>query len=939
MLGRVAFLAIGALSVALPAQALRRVYVTNIDAASVTVLDAERRTVLSVIPVGREPDGVAVSPDGTSVWVANFADDSVSMIDTATDSVVDTIAVGDGPVGLAVTPDGAEVWVTNRLSGTVSILDSATRTLDGEIALGAASGVNAIAFTPDGARALVTQSLRDTLSVIDSAQRRVADGVRIGRVPNRVVVAPDGGRAYVSLFRGDNGSELSSQLVAIDLATLEVVGRANASQPSGLALSTDARTVYLADIAEVQRYDADSLTLLGTLSVGNGLNGILPLDERTLLVADTPRSLLRVLPATFYFADSGLPPLPPPVPVAVGPYALAALPQREPDRLLAAITAPSFGTKLDRSASAEVRIVAAAGELPLAAWNIILRRTDGTAPDQVLASGSAPVADAVVATLRGADLVAGAAYGLVLTVLAPDSSSVVRHLPFSVPNRRYALVPLRASRGDYESRLEMDAEARQFIAGVGSYSIDIYNTDTGNTYDVGTRLELTDTDRVVMSRGGRRVGLIAAGRLGGTFDLNSGQFWLVPYRPYLYDIDADGEWLASLRIETIGQRYQLFDLVGGARYFISDVPGDDGGGAGCESDEGQRPRISADGGRVAFLTGFDLGLGASQGCRLVAYERDSQSLRLVAELTGHSIGLPSMDDAGAQFGVVLGPAVAHTDSGRRATLIDLTSGARRDLLGDNPAQSFDAALSGDGRSVIVSSCADLDPSVGNADRNDELFRLDLASGSFAQITDTQGGETKCELTRGAAYDPLVSRDGQQLSFVMLDASAAGAPRSLRNGFAFGAVRAVPIVDGNTPPKFELVGETTVLVGERLGLTLRSGDRDFDPLRFFAQMGEKGLPDDVSFRLDLNDPQAFLQWYPPADAAGEHTLRLGVFDDRGGEVVRDVILSVCRLYVDASSRELVAAAIFGALPAACGDADSNGDGALNAADLLVSGAPG
>lgn len=934
MLGRVVLLAIGVLGVAVPAQALRRVYVTNIDAASVTVFDAQRQSVLGVIPVGEEPDGVAASPDDATIWVSNFAGDSVSVIETASDTVVATIPVGDGPVGLAVSPDGAEVWVTNRLSGTVSIIDSATRGVAAEIAIGPASGVNAIAFTPDGTRALVTHSLQDTVSLLDTQQRRVVDAVRIGRVPNRVVVAPDGRRAYVSLFRGNGNPDLPSQLVAIDLATLRVVGRANASEPSALALSADAHTVYLVDINTVQRFDAESLALLGILPVGNGLNGILPLDARTLLVTDTPHNVLRLLPAGFTL-DDFQPAPPPPIRVAIGPYALAAL-SPEPDRLVAAITAPSFGSKLDRAASLDVRITAAAGELPLEQWSLVLRRDDGAEPDATLATGSAAVTDATVATLGGADLAAGAAYTLVLTVSGPDDHGVVRQIRFSVPNRRYALVPLRGWRQDYESRLEMDAEARQFIAGVQPAALEIYNTDTGNTYDVHTRLTLTDLDRVFLSRNGQRVGIIAAGAnpLGGVFDLLSGQFWLAPHRPFRFDLDADGRWLVSFRLAT-SERYQLFDLVKGGRYRIDDVSDHDGG-AECESTDAQRPRLSADGSRVAFVTGLELGLGAAAGCRLVAYERDSQTLRLVTELTGRNVDLPTMDDAGEQFGLVL-RAPERQKHDRRATLIDLATGVHADLLGDLPAQSFDAAVSGDGRSVIVSSCADLDPSVGNADRNDELFRLDLASGSFAQITDTEGGETRCERTRGAAYDPLVSRDGQQLSFVMLDASEAGPPRSLRNGFAFGAVRAVPIVDGNTPPKFALSGDTTVLAGERLSLVLRSGDRDVDPIRFFAQMGEMGLREGVSFRLDRNDPQASVQWYPPLDAVGEHTLRLGVFDDRGGEVVRDVVLSVCRLYVDTNTPELVAAAIFGALPAACGNADANGDGALGAADLLAAAA--
>lgn len=52
-----------------------------------------RRYVRTRIPVGANPRGLAVSPDGKFVAVANRLDDSVSLIDAATDSVVAVISL------------------------------------------------------------------------------------------------------------------------------------------------------------------------------------------------------------------------------------------------------------------------------------------------------------------------------------------------------------------------------------------------------------------------------------------------------------------------------------------------------------------------------------------------------------------------------------------------------------------------------------------------------------------------------------------------------------------------------------------------------------------------------------------------------------------------------------------------------------------------------
>ena len=66
-----------------------------------------------------DPQGVAVSPDGSSVYVTNQVDNTVSAA-TATNTVTANIPVGKAFAGVAVSPDGSTVCVTN-FDSTVSV--------------------------------------------------------------------------------------------------------------------------------------------------------------------------------------------------------------------------------------------------------------------------------------------------------------------------------------------------------------------------------------------------------------------------------------------------------------------------------------------------------------------------------------------------------------------------------------------------------------------------------------------------------------------------------------------------------------------------------------------------------------------------------------------------------------------------------------------------
>jgi DNA-binding beta-propeller fold protein YncE len=81
-----------------------------------------------------DPEGLAISPDGLSVYVVNEGDNTVSMYsrDKAsgllTPMSTATIATGSRPTKIAISSDGKSVYVLNGLSGNISMYDRDTTT-------------------------------------------------------------------------------------------------------------------------------------------------------------------------------------------------------------------------------------------------------------------------------------------------------------------------------------------------------------------------------------------------------------------------------------------------------------------------------------------------------------------------------------------------------------------------------------------------------------------------------------------------------------------------------------------------------------------------------------------------------------------------------------------------------------------------------------------
>lgn len=107
--------------------------VANPDNNTVSIFDVRNgaNTRVAQVPVGIEPNGVAVSPDGTRIYVANTVSGTVSVLaadrsNLAYGAGITTIPVGTEPYGIALTPSGRKLYVANARSNSVSVIDTST---------------------------------------------------------------------------------------------------------------------------------------------------------------------------------------------------------------------------------------------------------------------------------------------------------------------------------------------------------------------------------------------------------------------------------------------------------------------------------------------------------------------------------------------------------------------------------------------------------------------------------------------------------------------------------------------------------------------------------------------------------------------------------------------------------------------------------------------
>jgi YVTN family beta-propeller protein len=159
---------------------------------------------------------VLPTKDARTIITSNIASDSVSVIQQGPggDWVQTVIPVGKGPEGLDLSPSGRELWVAHSRDGGVSIIDVPSKKVIQTVSVGTKRS-NRIKLTPDGKFALISDLEAGELVVLDAPARKEIKRLALGRMPEGILIPPGGSRAFVAV-NGDN------HVAVLDLGSWQV---------------------------------------------------------------------------------------------------------------------------------------------------------------------------------------------------------------------------------------------------------------------------------------------------------------------------------------------------------------------------------------------------------------------------------------------------------------------------------------------------------------------------------------------------------------------------------------------------------------------------------------------------------------------------------------------------------------------------------------------
>ncbi len=153
------------------------------------------------VDIGGSPHWIAVSHATGKLFASFKTKEAVAVLDTASRKVVGTIAIPHGAEGIAVSPDGATLFVCAHLKGVVHVFDTRThaprKTIAIEGAPGEANQLRRVRVSPDGKYVCASSHVDSFAAVYDATTLKQIGGFATPKAPMGFGFAADGQRAFL----------------------------------------------------------------------------------------------------------------------------------------------------------------------------------------------------------------------------------------------------------------------------------------------------------------------------------------------------------------------------------------------------------------------------------------------------------------------------------------------------------------------------------------------------------------------------------------------------------------------------------------------------------------------------------------------------------------------------------------------------------------------
>ena len=268
-------------------------YIGNLEDGSVSVIDLGLNKEIKRIPGFYEPHGITFTADGTKVYVGNLGAHRVDVIDARKHEVIKQLSIGDvyqvaskdpakylsdikGIVNATITPDQKFVYAADGDSNLVAVIDAQKDVIVKTIPVGETPW-RAYA-SPDGKWMLVPNNGDGTVSVIDVKKQHVKTTFPAGGTMTGINFVNGGKKAYVVAT-----TETEGLLYVYDLEQMKEKGTITIGKNLRLetaSTSLDGKNIYLASSTDNSIYvingDTDKVTRIPNVGVtpwGTGIQG------------------------------------------------------------------------------------------------------------------------------------------------------------------------------------------------------------------------------------------------------------------------------------------------------------------------------------------------------------------------------------------------------------------------------------------------------------------------------------------------------------------------------------------------------------------------------------------------------------------------------------------------------------------------------------------
>jgi len=301
-----------------------RLYVACASTNSVLVVDG--RQVVAEVAVGQHPNEVALSADGSRLFALNYVSGDLSVLSTSDNAVVTTVPVGQLPQGLAIVPQSGELHASD------AVLDEQTGQLLRRTALlsGNHLPVTPIKIHVDSAAGraymLASNGIPGSnggliVYVVDMKSGEQVQGQVGGLSTTDLALDPAGQRVFST-----SGRFSWFQMIVNDTSSLEQVAVvALQKYPAALAYSPQTQHVFIGLTQAMQPPWEHDPTIWVLDARGFGTVGSYSLPKATswtldpyVMAVDAPRNYLYIadsdLGVVHVLRDAVLPPPPSPTP-------------------------------------------------------------------------------------------------------------------------------------------------------------------------------------------------------------------------------------------------------------------------------------------------------------------------------------------------------------------------------------------------------------------------------------------------------------------------------------------------------------------------------------------------------------------------------------------------------------------------------------------------